>query len=153
MHGRKLLLRFSFAIGTFWALSSCQELGPKPAATAPYELEILSTETCNLPSAPGEPARTTLGVKVRLTSHTELGLAANYYYASILTSDGSRYLAELPGCQPVLSGAPLRPSETAEGFLNIPIPSQKKPETLVYLPPIDQLPEKDRVTERKLTGK
>lgn len=140
-------------LGAVCALSGCRELGLDPPAEAPYELDILSTETCALPSATGESARTVLGVKVRLTSHTELGLAANYYYASILTSDGSRYLAELPGCEPVLSGAPLRPSETAEGFLNIPIPPQKKAETLVYLPPIGELPEKDRVTERKLSGR
>lgn len=153
MLGPKPPLRFLRAFLALSALTSCQGFEASTAPEAPYELEIVSTETCSLPSAPGDPPRTVLGVRVRLTSHTELGLAANYYYGSILTTDGSRYLAELPGCRPVLSSAPLRPSETAEGFLNIPIPPQKKAETLVYLPPIGQLPEKDRVTERKLTGK
>lgn len=151
--GRKLALRPFLILSVLVASASCQPNGKAEGAGASaYTLEILSTETCSLPSRSGEPARSVLGVKVRLTSHTHLGLAANYFYGSVLTTDGSRYLAELPGCQPVLSAAPLLASESAEGFLNLPVPPQKKAETLVYLPPIGKLPEKDRVLERKLAG-
>lgn len=132
---------------------SCQGMGGEPAPNEPYSFEILSSEECSLATAGTQPQRTLLGVKVRLRSHNDLGVPANYYYGSVLTKDGARYLAELPGCQPVLSGAPLRKGETAEGFLNFPIPPQKTAETVVYLPAIGTLTEKERVSERRLGEK
>jgi len=59
---------------------------------------------------------------------------ANYFYASLLTTDGERYLAEYPGCDPVLSGTPLGRGQSGEGFLNFPLPPSKTPEKIVYSP-------------------
>jgi hypothetical protein len=78
------------------------------------------------------------------------GVAANYFYASVLASDGSRYLAELPGCEPVLTGAPLGPGETREGYLNIPFPAHKEARTLAYLPPVGNYPAARRAVEMAL---
>lgn len=135
------------------AALSCQSMGGDPATNEPYSFEILSSEECALPTAGAQPQRTLLGVKVRLKSHTDLGVPANYYYGSVLTKDGARYLAELPGCQPVLSGPPLRKGQSAEGYLNFPVPPQKTAETVVYLPAIGKLTERERLTERKLSDK
>lgn len=134
-------------------LLSCQGGAGDSVLTDPYAFEILASEECTLPTAGAQAPRTLLGVKVRITSHSDLGVPANYYYGSVLTKDGARYLAELPGCQPVLSRAPLRKGETAEGYLNFPIPRQKTAETVVYLPVIGKLTEKERVIERKLREK
>lgn len=112
-----------------------------------FELELLTQEKCPLPSKPGAPERASLGLKVKLTARAPEGVAANYFYASLISSDGARYLAELPGCAPVLSNAPLLPGETAEGYLNIPLPVNKVAKALVYAPPVGQYPVAARTVE------
>lgn len=132
-------------------LAGCTPGSAPRDTSAPYELTILERRSCELPSRPGAPERSALGIRVRLISRSELGVAANYYYASVLAGDGSRYLAELPGCSPVLSGAPLRSGESAEGFLNFPLPPDRSPAQLVYLPPIGTMPENVRARQIQLT--
>jgi hypothetical protein len=138
-------LRSVMALGAM-ALA-CKAVGGAGPSNKAFELEILSTEKCPLPTEPGSPERAALGVKVKLTSRVPDGVAANYFYASVLASDGSRYLAELPGCSPVLSGAPLYSGEARLGYVNIPIPSHKQPEKLVYSPPVGKYPTAERVRE------
>jgi hypothetical protein len=121
---------------------------PKPKVTGKlFELQLLSQEKCPLPSKPGAPERAALGIKVRLVGLAPEGVAANYFYASLLSHDGSRYLAELPGCGPVLGGAPLYPGETREGYFNIPLPAHKQARSLVYAPPIGTYPAQSRTVE------
>lgn len=117
---------------------------------APYQLSILETTACPLP--PGlDPARVRIvGVKVRLRGNHEKNVPANYFYASVLTSDQSRYLAEHSGCSPVLTGAPLAPGEIAEGYLNFPVPSGKIPEVLAYSPALSGLSEAASAVELSL---
>jgi len=116
----------------------------------PYEATLVSIDTCPLPTPSGEPERSVLGVRIRLTGKTPARVAANYFYASVLTVDGSRYLAGQPGCEPLLAAAPLKPGESAEGYVNVPIPSHKKPDRLQYLPPIDGQAERLRAVELPL---
>lgn len=103
----------------------------------PYTLTVLETRGCPLPEGVNEKEQRIFGVHVRLEGHREGGLPANYFYASVLTQDGARYLAELSGCEPVLSGPPLYPGQTAEGFVNFPLPLSKTPKMLEYAPLID----------------
>jgi len=100
-----------------------------------------------LPSKPGAPERAALGLKVKLTALAPEGVAANYFYASLISSDGSRYLAELPGCAPALSAPPLFQGETVEGYLNMPLPVNKVAKALVYSPPVGGYPVAARTLE------
>lgn len=128
-------------------VSACSPT-PKPVTRAKtFELQVLAQEKCPLPSKPGAPERAALGLKVRLTALVPEGVAANYFYASLLSGDGSRYLAELPGCVPALSGVPLLAGETREGYLNIPLPVNKVARTLVYAPPVGGYPVAARTLE------
>src|SRR5690606_21170119 len=97
----------------------------------PYRLSILGTETCPLPEKLDPKKVMILSYRVRLRGQHPLGVPANYFYASLLTTDGSRYLADYAGCSPLLSGPPLLPGQVAEGFLNFPIPPHKSPDKLV----------------------
>lgn len=135
------------------SLLSCTKEPSRPNPGKVFDLEVLSTEKCSLPAPLGAPERSALGVKVKLTAHVPEGVAANYFYASVLAADGSRYLAELPGCSPVLSGAPLYAGQTQIGYLNIPIPAHKQPRTLVYAPPLAAYPVARRVREIELVRK
>lgn len=104
------------------------------SSAEPFRLSILSAETCPLPPELDPKEVTIVSYRVRLRGQHPQGVPANYFYASLLATDGSRYLADFPGCSPVLSGPPLLPGEVAEGFLNFPIPPSSSPETLVFSP-------------------
>lgn len=141
------LLFLSCALGLL-ACSSPSTRDSEP--TAAYQLTVLEQKPCPLP--PGvDPKKTQLlGVRVRLVSHEASGIPANYFYASVLTTDGSRYLAEHPGCSPLLSGRPLFPGQIAEGYLNFPLPLEKTPETLVYAPILEGQNERESTREISL---
>lgn len=113
------------------------EAGEAEAGNAPYTFTVLETRGCPLPEGVNEKEQRIFGVHVRLEGHHEGGVPANYFYASVLTQDGARYLAELSGCEPVMSGPPLYPGETAVGFFNFPLPLSKTPKTLEYAPLMD----------------
>lgn len=109
-----------------------------PLEDRPFSVSLLDTRACPLPEGLDPEAKRILGVKVRVTSAHEGRVPANYFYASVLTKDGDRYLAELPGCRPVLSSPPLEPGHSAEGFLNFPLPVDKQPEQLNYAPNLER---------------
>lgn len=101
---------------------------------APYQLQILSSAPCPLPPGLNPEVVTIRSYRVRLRASDASGVPANYFYASVLTKDGSRYLASYEGCAPVLSLDPLGSLEEAEGYLNFPMPPSKIPDALVYAP-------------------
>ncbi len=136
---RSLTSAVIMGISCLLALSSCQER-QKDAPThgsRPFSISILDTQACPLPEGVDSETQRILGVKVRVTSAHPGYVPANFFYASVLTKDGGRYLAELSGCKPVLSSPPLKPGESAEGFLNFPLPVDEAPEELVYAPNLE----------------
>jgi hypothetical protein len=135
-----------------WGIASlgCQGASLDPKHGKVFDLEVLSTEKCPLPTPAGAPERAALGIKVKLTARVPEGVASNYFYASVLAADGARYLAELAGCSPVLSGAPLQLGQESIGYLNIPIPAHKQPRALVYAPPVAAYPVARRTREVEL---
>lgn len=110
---------------------------------AAYGLSILETGSCPLPPGVDAAKMRILGLRVRLRAGRD-DVPANFFYASVLTNDENRYLAEHTGCSPVLSGRPLRAGEVREGYLNFPLPLEKSAQTLVYAPLIDGLSEKEQ---------
>jgi hypothetical protein len=98
----------------------------------------------------------TLGVKVRLTGKYPSGIPANFFYASLLSRDGTRYLAASEGCRPLLSGPPLLFGESREGYVNFPLQAKKGADRLAYAPNLDHttfadgLSNKDRTIEAPL---
>lgn len=104
------------------------------ASDEAYRLSILNKEMCPLPE--GLDAKKVLihSYNVRLRGQHPGSVPANYFYASLLTTDGSRYIAGYEGCEPLLSGPPLGPGESAEGYLNFPVPPGKVPAKLAYAP-------------------
>jgi hypothetical protein len=123
-------------------LPSCEgwEFGERAPALnggAPFSLSVEKTEACA--AEPGADPRRgpLLGVLVRVTGRHEAGTPANYFYGSLLTRSGERYLAELAGCAPVLSGPPLGPGESRTGYLNFPIPAGALPDRVAYAPSFD----------------
>jgi hypothetical protein len=109
-------------------------------ASAPFEIEVLSVATCEPERTPAPtdkqpPREGTLGVKVRVTGRYEGGVPANYYYASLLSREGDRYLATAEGgCRPLLSGPPLLPGQSREGYANFPLEAKKGAARLAYAP-------------------
>jgi hypothetical protein len=99
-----------------------------------YRFSLVDTESCPLPKGVDPDKTTIVSYKVRLESADEHGVPVNYFYASLLSTDGSRYLASQEGCAPLLAGTPLRKGQASEGYLNFPLPRAKTPETLVYSP-------------------
>jgi hypothetical protein len=126
----------------------------------PFEVEVTSVTYCESgqeASPKDGPAREgALGVKVRLTGRYESGVPANYFYASLLSRDGTRYLAATAGCRPLLSGPPLLPGESREGYVNFPLQAKKGADRLAYAPNLDhttfaeRLTTKDRLVEAPL---
>ncbi len=123
----------------FWLgaslLLGCRSSEDVEGTTAqPLRLTLLEVTPC--PAPPGLDAHKVqvLGVRVRVEGHHPRGVPANYFYASLLTNDQARYLAERAGCSPVLAAPPLEPGQSAEGFLNFPVPVGKTIDTLVYAP-------------------
>lgn len=112
----------------FW--SAPEELN----SDTPFTLSILETESCPLPPTLDPKKVVIHSYRVRLRGQHKSRVPVNYFYASLLTTDGNRYLAEFPGCPGPLSGPPLAPGETADGFMNFPVPPSKIPEKLVYAP-------------------
>jgi len=129
------------------ALFGCARSAPPDL----YEFELLGVEQCPRPAGADEKRRI-VGVRVRVTGHAEQGIPANYFYASLLTHTGQRYLAEPSGCRPLLSGPPLAPGERSEGFLNFPIPLEQNPERVLYLPNLPRLPEREVLRELLLAS-
>jgi hypothetical protein len=101
---------------------------------APYILTILTQENCPVPEGLDPRNVIIQSYKVKLVGGTTTGVPANYFYASLLTEDGHRYLAEFEGCAPVLSGPPLDSGQTAVGYLNFPLPPSKSAKTLEFAP-------------------
>ena len=142
---RKVLL---LAIAAGLGSTSCQGLhlfeDEAPLdPSAPYGISILETGSCPLPPGVDAARMRILGLRVRLRAGRD-DVPANFFYASVLTNDENRYLAEHTGCTPVLSGRPLRAGEVREGYLNFPLPLEKSAQTLVYAPLIDGLSEKEQ---------
>lgn len=105
----------------------------------PFRLELLETESCPLPDGLDPKKVTIHSYRVKLTSELKSGVPANYFYASLLTTDGQRYLAEFSGCSDALNDTPLKKGESIDGYLNFPVPPSKTPETLVYAPKLLEL--------------
>ncbi|HSC87439.1 MAG TPA: hypothetical protein VLC09_09230 [Polyangiaceae bacterium] len=116
------------------ACTACDRSSSPPADPAPFRIEVLEVTPCPAPPGLDTTKTRVLGVRVRVESNHSRGVPANYFYGSVLATDRSRYLAELPGCSPVLSGAPLYAGEHADGFLNFPVPLNKQIDSLVYAP-------------------
>jgi hypothetical protein len=131
----KLPVSWFFCWGVICSLG-CDRLRPPAESepTRPFELELLATESCPLPAHLDRKDVALLSYRVRLSSHRDAGVPANYFYATLLTSDGERYLSSYYGCTPLLTAGPLREGEQAEGFLNFSLPPSKIPEKLVYSP-------------------
>jgi len=125
-----------FFCGGMICLLGCDRLRDHTNAdlTRPFELQLLATESCPLPPHLSAKNVALLSYRVRLSSHRASGVPANYFYATLLTTDGERYLSSFYGCAPLLSADPLSDGEQAEGFLNFSIPPSKIPEKLVYSP-------------------
>jgi hypothetical protein len=104
------------------------------AAAGGYEILLLDTETCPLPAGLDPADQTIVSYKVKLISAESSGIPVNYFYASLVTTDGQRYLADHPGCTPRLSGPPIFSGESATGYLNFPLPRSKTPEKVEYSP-------------------
>lgn len=100
----------------------------------PFAMSLLETESCPLPEALDPKKVVIHSYRVRVRGHHDGRVPVNYFYASLLTTDGDRYLAEFQGCPGPLNGPPLRPGESADGFINFPVPPSKTPEKLVYAP-------------------
>ena len=100
----------------------------------PFTLSLLETESCPLPEALDPKKVVIHSYRVRVRSHHRGRVPVNYFYASLLTTDGDRYLAEFQGCPGPLNGPPLQPGEAADGFINFPVPPSKTPEKVVYAP-------------------
>src|SRR6187431_49024 len=134
----------------------CQpSAGPESGRAPPFEIEVTSVTLCGAePSASGTaaagaPVRDgTLGVKVRVTGRYESGVPANYFYASLLGRDGTRYLSAPEGCRPLLSGPPLRPGETREGYVNFPLQAKKGADRLAYAPNLEHTTFADHLTAK-----
>lgn len=118
-----------------------------PLGPDPYVFSLLSREICPLAEGLDPRQVAILSYNVRLRGAHPQKVPANYFYASLLTTDGSRYLADFPGCGPLLSGPPLGPGETAQGYLNFPVPPGKTPEKLVYSPLLTGKPQGAPVVE------
>lgn len=120
----------------------------------PFEVEVTSVTFCEpaqpAPAQAGSPREGALGVKVRLSSRYESGLPANYFYASLLGRDGTRYLAMTAGCRPLLSGPPLLPGQSREGYVNFPLQAKKSADRLAYAPNLDSTTFVDRLTAKDL---
>lgn len=138
----------------FWGCSALTCLGCDPLrepdrGTPPhaFEIRLLATENCALPAHLNAKSVAQLSYRVRISSHLPSGVAANYFYATLLTTDGERYLSSFYGCTPLLAADPLKVGEQAEGFLNFSIPLSKIPEKLVYSPVLMHLAESQTVEE------
>ncbi len=128
--------------------TGAKDLGPEE----PLRLSVLSTETCPLPVHLDPANVTIISYRVRLTSGHDGRVPANYFYASLLTTDGNRYLATFEGCSPVLSAEPLARGHSAEGFFNFPIPPSKVPDKLVFAPNLLDVPSTKSQIELSVTG-
>lgn len=139
---------------------SCQAAaGSDPSAAPPFEVEVTSVTVCETgasaqtapaPKAP-EGSGATLGVKVRLTGRYEGRIPANYFYASLLSRDGTRYLPAPEGCRPLLTGPPLLPGETREGYANFPLSAKKGAHRLAYAPNLEHTRGLDQLARNQLT--
>jgi hypothetical protein len=130
-----------------WDLFQSEETIPRDE---PYVLSILSTESCPLPDGLDPKEVVIHSYKVKLLGIHPGGVPVNYFYASLLATDGERYLAGYTGCQPLLSGSPIYPGESAEGFLNFPLPPNKTPDKLVFSPELTGKPKGSPVVEISL---
>jgi hypothetical protein len=117
---------------------------------APFSLSVTGTKTCAVPDWLDLGGRTIFSVKVRLNGGHAGGVPANYFYGSVLTTEGDRYLAALPGCTPLLSGSPLRPGESREGYLNFPLPPRARPALVAYAPELGSTETSIPLTAREL---
>jgi len=113
----------------------------------PYQLKLLNLESCPLPEHLNPKDVVLLSYRVRIQSNLASKVPANYFYASLLTTDGERYLSTYYGCAPLLTADPLGEGETADGFFNFSIPASKIPEKLVYSPKLLNISEQDALVE------
>ncbi len=99
-----------------------------------FRIRVLSMESCPLPAHLDPKNVTLISYRVSLEGNHASNVPANYFYATLVTTEGDRYLSTYYGCQPVLADAPLQPAQSTEGFLNFSLPPSKVPEKLVYAP-------------------
>ncbi len=102
-----------------------------------FTLELLSTRACPTPDIESNPDRQLLSFEVRLSSKSTIPV--NYRYASLITKDGNRYLAEYFGCQPLFNSKPLGASTLESGFLNFALPAGKEALRIEYAPDLTHL--------------
>lgn len=140
---------FSFTACDNWELFQSDST---PLDKEPFVVSILNAEACPLPEGLDPKKVMIKSYNVRLSGHLKEGVPANYFYASLLTTDGSRYLADYPGCEPLLSGPPLSSGESAQGYLNFPIPPGKTPDKLVYAPELTVEDGEDHLVELSLNS-
>lgn len=114
------------------ACSSSGSAGQSPER--PFELSLVDTRACPVPPTLDDKTTRVVGLKVRITSRHAGNVPANYFYGSVLTKDGTRYLAALSGCTPVLASRPLEPGESSEGFLNFAVPKDTRLDRVAYAP-------------------
>ena len=150
----RTLLAFVFLAAL--SAAGCQSRGAPPSTEgqpeeAPFSVALLETQACPLPPGVDPKQKRILGVKVRVEANHPGRVGANYFYASLLTKGGERYLAELGGCEPTLAHPPLAPGEGAEGFLNFPLPLDESPDRVVYSPNLDHTLGGDELSARDLS--
>lgn len=97
---------------------------------------MVAVRDCEAPKyAPLENDEMLIGVKVKLRA-LSAQTPQNYYYASLVDSDGQRYPASFSGCSPRLTGDPLAAGATATGFVNFRLPREAHGLVLEYAPRI-----------------
>lgn len=106
------------------------------AGDRPFELDVVAVRDCETPRhAPLENDEMLLGVKVKLRARRDQ-TPQNYFYASLVDSEGRRYAPSFSGCTPRLVGEPLAATQTATGFVNFRLPRDARGLTLEYAPRI-----------------
>src|SRR5690606_9312691 len=102
----------------------------------PFELDVMTVRDCEAPPhARLGNDEMLLGVKVKLRALRDQ-TPQNYFYASLVDSEGRRYPPSFTGCTPRLTGEPLARGMAREGFVNFILPRDARKLTLEYAPRI-----------------
>ena len=106
------------------------------ADTANFELDVLTVRDCEPePHLELAPDESLLGVRVEVEAKVD-DVPQNYYYGQLLDSEGRVYSAGFDGCEPRLSGRPLKKGQKGTGFINFRLPRRARGTTLEYAPRI-----------------
>ena len=116
--------------------TGCQR-APKMAEE--FTIEVMSTKDCSSDAGVTDANQSVIGYLVRLRSERDEGIPATYRYAALVMEDGSRYVATVDGCAPLLNGPPLRRGQEAEAYLNFPVKPGLTPVRFEYTPDLTHL--------------